>query len=186
MKTYFKMLTSCVFLTSSITYAQNNFSEWYYLRSDKPVQFRLEKTKELNDKVYYKIHLRLNKDGAGVCTQEHTLCYGYIVYMPVFEYDLSEKKGKTTEFNYKIAKEFNGIYTVDGEFFATKENEDKGHLSYWDENLNFPMQKNLTTEETIKKPGFLLSCVDTTRNNKSYDDICNNKGFVESAAIEIK
>lgn len=48
------------------------------------------------------------------------------------------------------------------------------------------MQKNLTTEETIKKPGFLLSCVDTTRNNKSYDDICNNKGFVESAAIEIK
>ena len=49
MKTYFKMLTSCVFLTSSITYAQNNFSEWYYLRSDKPVQFRLEKTKELNE-----------------------------------------------------------------------------------------------------------------------------------------
>jgi hypothetical protein len=26
--------------------------------------------------------------------------------------NVSEKKGKTTEFNYKIAKEFNGIYTV--------------------------------------------------------------------------
>lgn len=186
MKTYFKILVSCVFLVPGITNAQNNYSEWYYLRSDKPVQFRLEKTKELNDKVYYKIQLRINNQGAGVCTQEHSLCYGYVVYMPVFEYDLQTKNGNTTEFNYKIAKEFNGVYTVEGEFFASKKNEDKGYLTYWDESLNFPMQKNITTGETVKLPGFLLSCVDTTRNNKPYGDICNNKGFVESTAIEIK
>jgi hypothetical protein len=56
-------------LVSSVTMAQNNYSEWLYLRGDKPVQFRLEKTKLEGNKVFYKIHLRLNKEGAGKIIQ---------------------------------------------------------------------------------------------------------------------
>lgn len=69
MKTIKMLFVLVGLLVTGVVGAQNNFSEWLYLRGDKPVQFRLEKTKVEGNRVFYKIHLRLNKEGAGYCTQ---------------------------------------------------------------------------------------------------------------------
>lgn len=164
--------------------AQNNFSEWLYLRGDKPVQFRLEKTKVVGNKVFYKIHLRINKAGAGYCT--HQLCYGYIIYLPIYEYDTNTKTGKATDLNFKIPKEFTGEYTIPTVFYTVNKLESNGVISYWDHVKNYPMQKNITSGEISQQLEFLRGCVDTKRVDKPYEDHCNFKGFKESEAIEIK
>uniref|UniRef100_UPI0040499653 hypothetical protein n=1 Tax=Flavobacterium sp. TaxID=239 RepID=UPI0040499653 len=184
MKTIKTLFLLVGMLVSSTMSAQNNFSEWLYLRGDKPVQFRLEKTKVEGNKVFYKIHLRLNKEGAGYCT--HELCYGYVIYLPIYEYDTDTKKGKATDLHFKIPKEFTGEYTIPSEFYTVNKSESNGFNSYWDHDKNYPMQKIIATGEIRKQPEFLLSCVDTKRINKPYNDYCNFKGFKESEAIEIK
>ena len=174
-------------LVGSAINAQNNFSEWLYLRGDKPVQFRLEKTKLEGNKVFYKIHLRLNKEGAGYCT--HELCYGYVIYLPIYEYDTDTKTGKATDLHFKIPKEFAGEYIIPTEFYTVNKAESNGVISYWDHNKNYPMQKVISNGEIRQQLEFLRGCVDTMRNDKPYsgfDAYCNQNGFKMAEAIEIK
>lgn len=184
MKTIKILILLVGILFSGTSIAQNKYSEWLYLRGDKPVQFRLEKTKVVGNKVFYKIHLKLNKEGSGFCT--HELCYGYVIYLPIYEYDTTTKTGKSTDLHFKIAKEFTKEYIIPTEFYTVNKSESNGIISYWDNEMNFPMQKNVATGEIIKQLEFLRGCVDTKRVNKPYSDYCNNKGFMESEAIEIK
>ena len=174
-------------LVSGAVSAQNNFSEWMYLRGDKPVQFRLEKTKVESNKVFYKIHLRLNKEGAGYCT--HELCYGYVIYLPIYEYDTDTKTGKATDLHFKIPKEFAGEYIIPTEFYTVNKTESNGVISYWDHEKNYPMQKVISNGEIRQQLEFLRGCVDTMRNDKPYsgfDAYCSQNGFKMTKAIEIK
>ena len=174
-------------LVSGAVSAQNNFSEWMYLRGDKPVQFRLEKTKVESNKVFYQIHLRLNKEGSGYCT--HELCYGYVIYLPIYEYDTDTKTGKATDLHFKIPKEFTGEYTIPNEFYTVNKTESNGVISYWDHNKNYPMQKVISNGEIRQQLEFLRGCVDNMRNDKPYsgfDAYCNQNGFKIAEAIEIK
>jgi hypothetical protein len=184
MKTIKTLFLFVGMLVSSAAMAQNNYSDWLYLRSDKPIQFRLEKTKVEGNKVFYKIHLRLNKEGAGFCT--HELCYGYVIYLPIYEYDTNTKTGKSTNLHFKMPKEFTGEYTIATEYYTVNKAESNGFVSYWDHDKNYPMQKIISSGEIRQQLEFLRGCVDTKRVNKPYNDYCNQNGFKESEAIEIK
>lgn len=187
MKTIKILFLFVAMLVGSAINAQNNFSEWLYLRGDKPVQFRLEKTKVEGNKVFYKIHLRLNKEGSGYCT--HELCYGYVIYLPIYEYDTDTKTGKATDLHFKMPKEFTGEYTIPTEFYTVNKAESNGVITYWDHDKNYPMQKVVSNGEIRKQLEFLRGCVDTKRVNKPYtgfDAYCSQNGFKESEAIEIK
>ena len=183
MKTFKILILFVGMMVCNETLAQSKLSEWMYIRGDKPVMFQIERTKEVGNKVYYKIYLKLNPEGPGFCT--HELCYGYVVYLPIYEFDTVTNKGVATDLNFKIPKEFKGTYLV-GEYFAVKKSESNGIILFWDNKINLPMEKNVATGEIKKHHPFLLGCVDTVRKGVKYSDHCNFKGFNESKAIEIK
>ncbi|MGO4770331.1 hypothetical protein ACEN2I_01605 [Flavobacterium sp. W22_SRS_FK3] len=81
-----KLNTLLIVLTiffSANSYSQktNNYSDWVYFKSDKPVQFRLNKTKSAGNKVYYKIEMKLDKNSPAYSANEYR--YGYVIYLSV-------------------------------------------------------------------------------------------------------
>ena len=179
----FLMLTILIFSANSYSQKTVNDSEWLYFKSDKPVQYSLHKTRTVGNKVYYKMSLKLDKNAASYC--KHDLCYGYVIYFSIHQYDWETKKSSDTEFHFLLPKEYDGEYTINQEFYSTVQSEDDKFVSYWDNEKCYPMTKNKATGE-ISKLSFLYSCVDSKLKNREYNDYCNGKGFKSSNAIEIK
>lgn len=178
------LLLSLLILSANL-YSQKaaTDSEWLYFQSDKPVQYSLHKTKTVGNKVYYKMSFKLDKNAAGYCTND--LCYGYVIYLSVHQYDWETKKSSDTEFHFLLPKEYEGEYTVNEEFYSTVKSEDDKFISYWDNEKCYPMTKNKATGEISKLSSF-YSCVDSKLKNREYNNYCNSKGFKSSEAIEIK
>lgn len=135
--------------------AQERYSDWLYLKSDKPIQFRYFKVKEDESKVYFKMQLKYNKTTSVYCQR----CIGYTVLI---------SRGLPGDADgYQLYYKFyqtDDIVTLDHVFSVKKLSEDNYWKSYWDESKVAPMVLNKSANE-IKPLDFATFCVDNFKDD---------------------
>lgn len=135
--------------------AQDRYSDWLYLRGDKPIQRRYFKVKEENGMVYFKIQLKYDKTSSVYCQR----CPGYTI--------LIERGLPSDADGYKLYYKFyqtDNVVTLDHIFRVKKLSDDNYWKSYWDEEKSSPMTLNKSTNE-VTHLNFATTCVDSFKDD---------------------
>lgn len=135
--------------------AQERYSDWLYLRGDKPIQRRYFKVKEENGRVYFKMQLKYDKTTSVYCQR----CPGYTVLIT---------RGLPGDADgYQLYYKFyqtDAVITLDHVFSVKKLSDDNYWKSYWDEEKSSPMVLNKSTSE-ITHLNFATTCVDSFKDD---------------------
>lgn len=122
-----------VILGFNIANAQQKQNRWLYLASDKPIQYQYLKVKEEGGRVFFKMQVKYDKSASTYSERSK----GYTIYI--------SRRTDNPEDSYRLYYKFyqsDNVVTLDHIFSVSKSNDDGRWLSYWDENLAFPMVKN--------------------------------------------
>ncbi len=85
--------------------SESNYSNWLFIKSDKPVQYRFKLVKQEGDIGYYQVQFKTDFENKIFC--KHHTCLGYLV---VFGYpDLDNQNSLET--SYKFYNTYKDIYT---------------------------------------------------------------------------
>lgn len=85
--------------------AENPYSNWLFIQSDKALQYRFKMVKQEGDVGYFQVQFRINSEDPIFC--KHPTCLGYLL---VFGYPTLDNQ-KNIETSYKFYNTYKEIYT---------------------------------------------------------------------------
>ncbi len=132
-------------------------TSWYFLQSDKPLQFRMSLSRLVDEVGYLKLQVRINKNVGVYCKTAN--CEGYIWLM-----SYNNPDGTLKKHHFYFPNNFDGIYELSFEIPFLFKPLPNGLKPFWNKEKHLVYYLNpVTNEEKQAYP--ILNCVDNKMTN---------------------
>lgn len=148
--------------------------KWYFIHSDKALQYRMKLARTDGDWGYLKVQVRINKNDPIFCT--HPNCEGYLWFM-----QFKKEDGTSSEHHYFFYNSYDSIYELPFEIPVSLKPYQWGIKPYWNDEKKMVMYEDLNGDE--KYAYVIWNCVHTRTRNEKYT---NCREFKFDKAIILK
>jgi hypothetical protein len=163
-------------LNNTQTNASNYFGvAWYFLQSDKPLQFRMSLSRQEGEVGYLKLQVRLNKNVGVYCNTP--ICEGYLWLMSYTAPD-----GTVKRHQFYFPNSFDGVYALPFEVPVSFKTLPNGLKPFWNEEKDLVFYLNTATNEE-QQAYLIYNCVDNKMTNYNQHR-CS--GFEMEEAVVVK
>ncbi|MCW3074254.1 MAG: hypothetical protein JWP69_1323 [Flaviaesturariibacter sp.] len=130
------------------------FSDWYFMQSDKAVQYSLALVRQVKDTGYLRMRLRINKGDAIWCSNEQ--CLGYRIFLGYDMPDMATSQQHHYKFYNSYAKPY---YELPFDIPVLLRTYEDGSKRYWDTEIRKVMY-HVPSNGQKGMVNFLSVCVD--------------------------
>lgn len=153
----------------SQTNTNEDYSKWFYLQGDKPVQVRYKIIKEEGNDTHFQVQFRLDHESDIFC--RHSTCEGYLVGL---KYYVRNQFKETRSFRFYNS--YKGIYTYPEIIISTMKFSDGSYRT---------LKENGFFDNYDRPASILIACVDNILSDDPNAHRCRDE-FKASEAIDLR